>query len=280
MITRREFLFGAIDSFLIGLGLYSHQLEPGWLELSRKVVRLPACRRPVRLVHLADLHLDCCPSDSLQRAIGLTHWARPDLIRLTGDYVYRKLTRRRNGRSYLRRLTQIAPTVACTGNHDGGAWAAGAQGYASSATIRKFLKECEIRCLHNGAVNMHLQKQLFNVAGVGDPWAAEFRPEQAFRGLAPSGAAGTVLLCHNPDVLDKLLAYPWDLLLCGHSHGGQLRVPLFEAAPFAPLQDRSRAAGLYRPAGRYLHVTRGLASTPQVRFNCRPEVAVIDILPE
>jgi len=107
---------------------------------------------------------------------------------------------------------------------------------------------------------------------VADLWSGEFRPEQAF--FPDRGP--NILLCHNPDGKDRLRGYPWDLMLSGHTHGGQVRLGLVPAV-WAPVRDRRYLAGLHEWEGRQLFITRGAGSPKHLRFGCRPEVSVLEI---
>ena len=85
-----------------------------------------------------------------------------------------------------------------------------------------------------------------------------------------------VLLAHNPDSKDILGAYPWDLMLSGHTHGGQVIVP-FDGPRFAPVEDKRYVAGLKPWGTRQIHVSRGVGNVGGVRFRCRPEVSLLSV---
>ena len=105
-------------------------------------------------------------------------------------------------------------------------------------------------------------------------WANYFEPETAFRNLTPG--LPTILLSHNPDSKDRLTSYPWHLMLSGHTHGGQLRVP-FLGTPFAPVRDQRYVAGLGRWDDRWIHVTKGIGTVYGLRINCPPEVSFLTL---
>ena len=83
-------------------------------------------------------------------------------------------------------------------------------------------------------------------------------------------------MSHNPDAKIHLRPLDWDLVVCGHTHGGQLRLP-FLGTPFAPVADKRYVEGLHRWQERWLYVTRGVGNLHGVRFNCRPQVSVLDL---
>jgi predicted MPP superfamily phosphohydrolase len=103
-------------------------------------------------------------------------------------------------------------------------------------------------------------------------WEWEIDAPRAFAGIDES--RNVVLLSHNPDSKDALDAFPWHLMLCGHTHGGQVIVPL--AGPiFAPVADKRYVAGLKPWGDRQIHVTRGVGNVGGVRFLCRPEASLL-----
>jgi predicted MPP superfamily phosphohydrolase len=96
----------------------------------------------------------------------------------------------------------------------------------------------------------------------------------AFAALPPS--APTVVLSHNPDSFVDLLDRPFDWMLSGHTHGGQVNIPLF-GPPLLPVRHRQFAAGQFSLAGKNLYVNRGLGWGLRIRFNARPEVTVFTL---
>jgi predicted MPP superfamily phosphohydrolase len=85
-----------------------------------------------------------------------------------------------------------------------------------------------------------------------------------------------VALVHNPDAIDALHNRPCHWILSGHTHGGQVRLPLL-GAPFLPVRHREYDQGLFKVGEQRLYVNRGLGYLRRVRFNCRPEIAVFQL---
>jgi predicted MPP superfamily phosphohydrolase len=83
-------------------------------------------------------------------------------------------------------------------------------------------------------------------------------------------------MCHNPDGKDLLSNDRWDLMLSGHTHGGQARIPGLDP-PWTPVLDKRFVAGLYQWEGRRLFITRGLGSPNRIRAFCRPEASILHI---
>jgi len=114
------------------------------------------------------------------------------------------------------------------------------------------------------------------VVGLHDIWSGFMDARKAFADVGPDEPV--LLLSHNPDSKKRLRKYPWHLMLSGHTHGGQVVVPVLGTNP-APVLDRRYVAGLNPWEGRWVHTSRGVGSIRGVRFNCRPEVTRLRLLP-
>jgi predicted MPP superfamily phosphohydrolase len=277
-LTRRQFLIS-----LFGLGVttvgYGRFVEPFWLETSRHQLRFPKkpLNHPVRILHLADLHdSDIIPYDFINKAVdlGLSH--RPDLICITGDFCTTGISDFGLYTKILSKLSTKAPTFASLGNHDGGSWVQSRGGYRDTTEVQRLLKESGIRCLVNGEAEVVIKDQPLRIVGLGDLWAQELRPERALGQQRATDSIPTILLSHNPDSKDALLSYDWDLMLSGHTHGGQLRIPLV-GTPYSPVRDKRYLHGLHNHLGKWIHITKGVGNVFGVRLNCRPQVSLIDM---
>jgi hypothetical protein len=101
-------------------------------------------------------------------------------------------------------------------------------------------------------------------------------PDRAFAGVSRNPDRLVLLLAHNPDSKEEVANRPWDLMLSGHTHGGQLRIPAV-GAPFAPVRDHRYVAGLLPWRDRWIHVTRGVGNLHGLRLNCRPEISLLSV---
>ena len=167
-----------------------------------------------------------------------------------------------------------APTVASLGNHDGGVWALGYGGYSTTDDVQSLLARAGVTLLHNASRIVTVRGRPLHLVGVGDWSARQMDAQRAFADV-PAGAS-TILLSHNPDTKAALAAFPWKLMLCGHTHGGQLDLP-FIGTPFAPVADKRFVRGLHRWEERWIHITKGVGSLHGLRFNCPPEVSVLTL---
>jgi predicted MPP superfamily phosphohydrolase len=279
-LSRRRLLFGAGFVGVAGAtaAAYTRFLEPGWLEVSHRTVQLgPAEAQPIRVLHLSDLHASgYVPLEFIAQAIQLGLAEKPDLVCLTGDFITKHFTRFADYADVLKPLAAAAPVFACLGNHDGGKWAARPRygGHADHSEVRKCIAASGATVLLNQSHNIMLRGRKLRLVGVGDLWADELRAPEAFASISSDTA--TVLLLHNPDGKDAAADFSWHLALCGHTHGGQCRLPFF-GTPFAPVRDHRYVAGLNRWRDRWIFTTRGVGNLHGVRFNCRPEVSLLTL---
>ena len=148
-------------------------------------------------------------------------------------------------------------------------------GYSDLQQIKNLLAESGIRMLHNEGVSISVRGQKLGLVGVGDLWANDLDSEKAFASMQGQGVP-VILLSHNPDSKQQLVPFHWDLMLCGHTHGGQLELPIL-GTPFAPVRDHDFVRGLHRWKERWIYITKGVGNLYGLRFNCRPEVSVLDL---
>ena len=281
--TRRRFLLGTAGGGMAAMGAgyaYMRLWESGWLEVNRREVKLDRphhLETPIKVLHLSDLHASKVVSLAyLRRALKMGLDLQPDLICVTGDFITWKYKRYAEYAEILSQLSAAAPTFACLGNHDGGPWASGKMklGNGDSAEVRKLLEASKIKLLHNEHTTTTINGREINLVGVGDLWNRECEPKAAFDGIDTTRP--TLLLSHNPDTKDELAAYPWQLMLSGHTHGGQLYLPGL-GAPLAPVKNKKFVRGLHRLDTRWLHISKGVGNLHGVRFNCRPEVTLLTV---
>ncbi len=276
--TRRKFLVTLGLAGAVGI-TDAHWIEPKRLGVGRHEVRLSKSggRPPLKILQLSDLHASPVVSlDFISRAVRLGLSLKPDLIFLTGDFITRGYEEFENYPNVLKPLADSAPAFACLGNHDGGRWAARRRGYTDTSRVHEVLANAGVTLIHNASQSVKIRDWKLALAGLGDEWAGECEPVKAFASL-PVERDAVIVLSHNPDTKEKLKSYPWDLLLCGHTHGGQVRLP-FLGTPFAPVDDKRFVEGLHRWEERWIHITRGVGNLHGVRFNCPPEVSLLTLV--
>lgn len=272
-MTRRKLLYSFFGSALV----YPCYFEPRWLDLTHRRVRLDTpLARPMRILQLSDLHSSLLvPLSMIHHAITVGLAAKPDLICLTGDFVtHRQDFNSRDYAATLRRLSSAAPTYAVLGNHDGGDWSWRHHGNPTHKPVELILEDAGVELLHNRSVVAQARGEQINLVGVGDMWSWEIDERRAFRDARPG--IPTVLMAHNPDSKTMLRYRPWDLMLSGHTHGGQVIVG-GDGSKYAPVVDKRYVSGLKAWGTRQIFVSRGVGNIAGVRFRCRPEATLLTV---
>ena len=274
-MNRRVFLFGLPTAALSAYG-YARLIEPQWLEETWKTVATGrGLRRPLRLAHISDLHASrYIPMSFIEEAFRRTLAIKPELVCITGDFITAEHDF--DGPRYeaaLRILSSRVPTFAVMGNHDGGEWAGGRGGFSNNLYMRELLRRGGVRILHNDATKLDIDGMPMWLAGVGDLWSRELHAKPAFDKVVDDGAP-VIVMNHNPDGKDDCSQFRWDLMLCGHTHGGQVIVP-FYGPPIVPVIDTRYAVGLNAYQDRWIHTTRGVGNVEGLRVNCRPELSLL-----
>lgn len=288
-LTRRKFLtlggaaLVSVCGLTVGGPLYATQVEPEWLELRRVDLPLPGLS-PIHdgltLVHLTDIHLGPeVTAAYLRRVVTQANAQSPELVVLTGDFVSRSAEHSRAAAEILASLQAPYGCFAVLGNHD--VW-------TGPDFIAARLSEAGITVLRNDCVRLAPKGEALWLLGIEDSGALDcaaeslepypWREQQAAlaRLLAdiPLSEA-RILLVHNPDFVELLPEGRLDLALAGHTHGGQVRLPLL-GAPVVPSCHGQKYAGGWVPGSPPVYVNRGIGLiSPAVRFNCRPELAVL-----
>lgn len=274
MLNRRRFLLGSTSSAFLSLLGWTYFIEPRWLELTQRdllIPNLPADWNGKRLVHVSDLHAGKVTTSYLQKAIRIVNELDADLHAFTGDFIDHT-----GGIEELEKvLTDYRPaklgSFACLGNHDyGNGW----WQVEVADQVAKVVGQRGIEVLRNS----HSERNGLHLLGIDDMWSPRFQPSESLQ--AWDAAYASLCLCHNPDVCDLPV---WDnfqgAILSGHTHGGQCKPP-FLPPPLLPVRNRRYTSGHFSlDATRSLYISRGVGHSMRVRFNCRPEIAILTLKP-
>ena len=226
---------------------------------------------------LSDFHYDPYFSiHPLNAAIPLVNRLRPDLIALVGDFV--SVPWVGDGRKaafaaepcaiLLRQMTAPLGLWAVLGNHDD---------HTDPQHVTRALQAESIQVLANQSQAIEHNGARVWLAGVNDVLSRTANLPKTLRGI-PAGEA-VILLAHEPDFADKASRFPIDLQLSGHSHGGQVRVPLLPPL-YLPPMARKYVSGTYRLGPLTLYTTAGLGTVGvPMRLNCPPEITFLTLRP-
>lgn len=278
-ITRRRFLTAGLYAGA-GLALYSGEIERHWIEVTRRdifVPGLPQAFDGFRIAHLSDIHMDEFTEPFLLRdAVNHINSLRPDAVFLTGDFVTKEFLPARISTGPAWQCARLLGKLECPhryaalGNHDV---------MVDATEVTRALTANHINVLRNANLPIERAGGRFWVAGVDDPVEGNPDPDAT---IPPSirnvSGEPIILLCHAPDYADTLLTSPAgravSLILSGHTHGGQVRLPLIRPLLLPPL-GKKYVQGLFRFGATQLYVNRGLGTVGfPVRFDCPPEITL------
>lgn len=281
-MSRRRFL-GTGMCGLAGLALYSGEIERHWVEITHREIRLtslPSAFDGMRMVQLSDIHLDEFTEPFLLRhSIEQINRLRPDVVLLTGDFVSYEYAPREYSLKSAWQCAEMLSDLRCTeryailGNHDH---------WLSASEVTRALTANGIPVLTNSCLSLDRGGSRLWLAGVDDPVCGRPDPDKAIP-LFIRGIEGqsVILMCHAPDYADELLLHPAGrsvgLILSGHTHGGQVRLPFVGALDLPPL-GRKYIEGLFRLGSTQLYVNRGIGTIGvPFRFDCPPEITVFTL---
>ena len=271
-LTRREFLKLAGAAAVAGVGgvsAYGNLVEAWDYEVTETAVAvkdLPEAFEGFRIAQVSDVHHGrLVPIDEVRRVVGLANAARADMVALTGDYTTSLREYVEPCAEALGELRAPEGVWAVLGNHDH---------QTDGPLTRQALARRGIQVLTNANTELRRGADSLRLAGVDDwGWGkADFA--LAMRGVDASRPS--VLLSHEPMALDVPETRGVSLILSGHTHGGQVVLPLVGAPAAYVWKHLKYLRGMYESGGTRLYVSRGtgVIGLP-VRVGARPEVAVL-----
>ncbi len=255
------------------VGYYSLIFEPNNIQIEEKslaIENLPLSFEGVKIVHLSDFHSWWFGSRE-KRVLKIVEELKPDFIFITGDFVdpITKITDRELnslkifwqelGEKYKNRIFGVL------GNHD-------------TKIIKNYLIEKGIVILNNENKKLFLDQEFIYLIGVDDPATGRDNLAKAMKGVELE--LPKILLAHGPEILKERATKKLDLILVGHTHGGQVALP-FLGQLLQPLSNYGKqyTKGLFKINSIFLYVNRGVGTSFfPIRFNCPPEVTLIKLL--
>jgi uncharacterized protein len=267
-LSRREFLLGAAATAVAGVARPALASDGGAVTPERREIVVPdldPAHDGLRVAQLSDLHVGSkTPVETIRAAIAEANRFRPDLVVLTGDY----LSHDRAGVALMReQLGGLeAPTLATLGNHDR---------WVDPRGAGAALEDLGYGFLENQNTTLTLRHAPFTVIGIDDLWTYSADPPRAMKG-APAGSR--LYLAHVPATADILANWGKPMLvLSGHTHGGQVNVPLLTPAIRWMIRE-PYMGGLYRIEKVQLYVNRGVGNVGLgLRLNAPPEVSLLTL---
>jgi predicted MPP superfamily phosphohydrolase len=265
--------------FLLCLGLIFYAcIEPTLLEYSYSEIRIPKSFTPFTAVQLTDLHFQWpyryVTESSLMKVVEKVNNMAPDYIFVTGDLISRYRTASISNFN----TAVISRVLSALRARKGVFGVLGNNDYCALPQILEAFRTSGIRLLRNETVM--LAKDI-SLSGIDSVKSLE-RAEAAIRSLNVSGDHLKILLAHEPDI-GLVAAGSFDLQISGHTHGGQVIVPFGVGPLILPTLGKKFAVGLHIYKDLRIYGSKGIGISPLpkplVRFNCRPEVSVLRIVP-
>lgn len=238
---------------------------------------LPDAFDGYRIAQVSDLH-NAEFGGGNQRLLDMLREAEPDMIAITGDLIDSRKTNIAVALAFAEEAVRIAPCYYVSGNHE-----ARVPEYRE---LKAGLEAAGVTVLDDARVEIEISGKSITIIGVNDPsFLADYLTSDAavmdrkLSVLSSEDASFTILFSHRPELFDTYAAHDMDLVLTGHAHGGQFRLPLIGGL-IAPNQGLfpKYDDGLYSEENTNMIVSRGLGnSIIPFRFNNRPEVVLIDL---
>ncbi|MFO0983572.1 MAG: metallophosphoesterase [Planctomycetota bacterium] len=282
-VDRRGFLrttfFTALSGAAAGLA-YGRFVESQWIEATAREVAirdLPVEFDGFRIAQLSDIHHGrMMPREMILNGVAICNAAQPDIAVVTGDHLG-------DHQDYLfelaELLTELRPrigTFVILGNHDYGVYSP--RGTSRDFNVHKKVVRAfggqRLTLLRNDRVVLERGAASLDLVGLDDFWSRQTQP-QVLDEIAESRPR--IVLAHNPDTVLQIGQKRADLILSGHTHGGQIVLPMLGPI-VVPTEHRRFVAGLYQVGQNQLYVNRGLGFVWRpVRFGARPEVAMLTL---
>lgn len=261
-----------------GLALYAGEIERHWIDIVHRDVYISSLPEPfdgMTIAQLSDIHLDEFTEPFLLReAVDAINHLHPDMVLLTGDYISYQVLPRKQTLEAAWRCAGMLDKIACPqkfailGNHDL---------MVGGNEVAEAIAKHNIPVLRNGCLPLERDGARIWLAGLDDPVMGRPDPERAMpASIRKPSAEPILLMCHAPDFIDTLARLPVSraiaFVLSGHTHGGQIRLPLVGALHLPP-GGRKYVEGWFSVGGMQLYVNRGIGSVGvPFRFDCRPEI--------
>lgn len=296
------------------IGIWPRFIEPNLLKtttLTLRIPHLPSALHGLKILQFSDLHLSQNASDrflnKLRRRIARSC---PDLILFTGDFIcYSLLDDPERLLKVLKSCQARYGCYAVLGNHDyqeyvsindDGAYdvieqistlkkgwgrlfskviitkeiTAKAKTVSLQQDLLALLKETPFQLLHNEHSLIPIQDTFLNVCGLGEHMLGRCQPDIAFKKYDPRYPG--IILIHNPDGIPYLKGYPGDLILSGHTHGGQVNLPgLYQK--FMTMENMHLKRGLLKIDGKWVYINRGIGSVMPFRWFSAPELLLLTL---
>ncbi len=274
-MIKQEYVLLAI--FAIAFIVFAIAALDTRLKVVRYNITTDKVAKPVRIALLTDLHAQDFGKNQ-DKLFSLLEPEKPDFVLLAGD-IFDDRVSFDNTMTTLKLLAARYPCYYVSGNHE--------QRTRQLDELKQLVRDYQITVLEGDTAQFNINSEIIEISGVDDPEIDKYNPDQNIfeTQLAQVMRHQTdnyhILLAHRPELIDKYLKGQFDLMVAGHAHGGQWRIPCLQNGLFAPNQGvfPKYAGGRFDFDEKVFIVSRGLTHTstriPRI-FN-RPELVIIDL---
>ena len=277
---KRIIVFAVVATILLGLIIWTAWGNTA-LELNHYTIssdRLPEAFDGYRIAHVSDLHNTEMGKDN-EKLLDMLQEADPDIIAITGDIIDSRNTDIDVALQFTKDAMEIAPCYYVTGNHEARV--------SEYDELKEGMIELGVVVLEDGRIELEQSGETITLLGVKDPsfqtdylfGDSETVMQSKLQEIVNEEDSYTILLSHRPELFEVYTESKVDLVLSGHAHGGQFRLP-FVGGLVAPNQGLfpKYDAGLYTEENTNMVVSKGIGnSILPFRFNNRPEVILIEL---
>lgn len=298
------------------IGIWPRFIEPRLIFTTRLKLSIPHLSKDLsglKILQISDLHLHSNTSKTfLDKLVKKCQALKPDIIALTGDFIcYGKLQAPDELKSLLKRFHAPYGCYAVLGNHDYASFVSiNSQGDydvirppTSSSLSRAFsrlkestiltkktteeakhiplhqelvalIQETPFKLLNNDSCLISINGSKLNICGLGEYCLKKLDTKEAFKNYDPNYPG--IILLHNPDGAPFLENYPGDVILSGHTHGGQVNLP-WMWKKFTLLENMNFKKGLVKTHNKWLYINRGLGSVLPFRWFSPPEILLLTL---
>lgn len=230
--------------------------------------RLPKALDGFRIVQLSDIHHSPFTSvEFIEQIVEKANELKPDMFVLTGDYVSHEAEYIAPVAKILSKLEAEFGTYACLGNHDH---------WTDAELVKAEFRRNSIKMLVNQGFRFSDGTESFWLCGVDDFGEGLSNIRKALRGSKPDEMK--LLLAHNPAIMRRAAYWKIDLVLSGHTHGGQLKFREPRERRLFPNRRRRFSSGLHYRQETQIYITRGIGTVVvPMRYQCPPEISVLEL---
>lgn len=269
LFWKKKYIWGAIVLIFLSIFCYVRFIEKEMIVVKQEFTTFSGSGSQLSEVNIAlfsDPHIGVYTSSAfLQRVVDTVNAQKPDVVLIPGDFIYgMSLEDLETAFMPLQRIS--VPIYAVAGNHD-----SEAPGSIPSEVVREKVGAWGVRFVDNSKATITIQGKEITILGLSDLWEGKMDVETL---KSTTSEENTILIIHNPDTLHNIPQLPVDLVVAGHTHGGQMRIPfLFEK--MIP-SDYGYDRGWYEFQGYKMYVTSGVGEVGlPMRLGVPPEVVMI-----